>query len=94
MNEGRDAINQAGPEEEEVRALLDGGSESGEILLAALEICLDPLAPGQLLELVSAHPDALIEVPLWCQRSGHPLVCLEYSDGTTHLLIRKKHRKD
>lgn len=77
----------------DVHALVEGGGESGDVLLPVVERSLAGLRPGHVLEVVSSHPDALVDLTLWCHRSGQELVALTQRDGSTHIFIRKHEEK-
>lgn len=72
-----------------VHAIIDGGEEGIEILLEAMTRCLDTLPPHQVLEVSSAHPDALAQLPRWCEMSGHTLQRLVWVHGAAHYWIEK-----
>lgn len=73
---------------------IDGGEESIEVLLSAIGGALADLAPGQLIEVTSAHPDALAQLPRWCQQSGHSLRRLVWTHDRSHYWIERGEESD
>jgi TusA-related sulfurtransferase len=49
-------------------------------LMFALDVCLSEIEPGQILELTSANPAMVHELPAWCRGTGNELVA-SGSDG-------------
>jgi tRNA 2-thiouridine synthesizing protein A len=51
---------------------------------------LSGLEPGAVLELVATDPAAVIDVPHFCNETGHTLVSQSESDGVYTFRIRRK----
>lgn len=47
------------------------------------------LAPGQLIELRADDPAAVVDVPHYCNESGHELVSVTEADGAQVYVLRK-----
>lgn len=47
------------------------------------------LAPGQYIELRADDPAAIVDVPHYCNESGHELVSVTEADGAQVYLLRK-----
>ena len=57
------------------RASFDGGTlDCGSGLLLLIRQQIDPLAPGELLEIRSAEPSVREDLPAWCRLTGNELV--------------------
>ena len=53
----------------------DGGDlDCGSGLLLQIRRLIDPLAPGQLLEIHSTEPSVAEDLPAWCRLTGHRLL--------------------
>ena len=51
---------------------------------------LGPLAPGQLVRVLSTDPAAEEDYPAWCRNTGHPFVRHEHEDGLIVSYLRKR----
>ena len=51
---------------------------------------LKTLQPGHVLELLADDPAAVIDVPHFCNESGHTLVASEEKDGALTFLVEKR----
>lgn len=51
---------------------------------------LRDLAPGQTVRLLATDPASWVDVPHFCQTSGHQLVSAEDRDGTKSYLVRRQ----
>ena len=50
---------------------------------------LQPLAPGEVLEVLADDPAAMIDIPHFCAEQGHDLVSAEEAGGVQTYLIRR-----
>lgn len=69
--------------------VLEGGGEEPDILLGAIDRCIDEMAPGQVLQVASSEPAATVAIVDWCRAAGHALTDLFPSQGSTLFWIRK-----
>lgn len=69
---------------------LDGGTlDCGNGLLLRIRRQIDPLQPGQLLELLSRQPSVREDLPAWSRLTGNDLVSvIEIGDATSYLISR------
>jgi 5-methyltetrahydropteroyltriglutamate--homocysteine methyltransferase len=68
----------------------DGGNlDCGNGLLLLIRKHIDPLATGQLLEVLSAEPSVRHDLPSWCRLTGNELVSQIERDGQTSFLVAK-----
>lgn len=51
---------------------------------------LGPLAPGQLLRVLSTDPAAEEDYPAWCRNTGHVFLRHEHENGVIVSWIRKR----
>lgn len=51
---------------------------------------LGPLAPGQLIRVLSTDPAAEEDYPAWCRNTGHAFVRHEREDGLIVSFLRKR----
>jgi 5-methyltetrahydropteroyltriglutamate--homocysteine methyltransferase len=59
----------------EPAARFDGGNlDCGSGLLLQIRRGIDPLAPGQLLQILSSEPSVAEDLPAWCRLTGNDLV--------------------
>ncbi len=73
-------------------AVIDGGDmDCGSGLLLMIRGAIQPLGPGQLLEIRSREPSVREDLPAWCRMVGHRLVSeAPASGGYTHYLVEKR----
>lgn len=50
---------------------------------------MQPLAPGALVQLVADDPAAIVDVPHFCQESGHDFLGMSEADGQLMFKLRK-----
>ena len=68
-------------------ASFDGGDlDCGSGLLLLIRKHIDPLDPGQLLEIKSTDATVEEDLPAWCRLTGNPLVGMNHPE----YLIRRK----
>lgn len=68
----------------------DGGDlDCGSGLLLLIRQHIDPLLPGQLLEILSSEPSVAEDLPAWCRLTGNELVSTEARPGRTSYLVSK-----
>ncbi len=68
----------------------DGGSlDCGNGLLLLIRKHIDPLLPGQLLEILSSEPSVAADLPSWCRLTGNELVSELALDGRRSFLVAK-----
>ena len=68
----------------------DGGDlDCGNGLLLLIRKHIDPLLPGQLLEILSSEPTVTEELPAWCRLTGNELVSTEARRERTSYLVSK-----
>jgi tRNA 2-thiouridine synthesizing protein A len=48
------------------------------------------LPPGARLEVVGDDPAIVEDMPVWCERTGHPLVMLERNGDLVRCVVEKK----
>ncbi len=46
---------------------------------------------GEVLEIASDDKRIRLDMPDWCQRTGHELLSIEEKDGEYHVFVKKKH---
>jgi tRNA 2-thiouridine synthesizing protein A len=51
---------------------------------------LGPLAPGQLIRVLSTDPAAEHDYPAWCSNTGHAFLRHEHEDGLIVSYLRKR----
>jgi 5-methyltetrahydropteroyltriglutamate--homocysteine methyltransferase len=69
----------------------DGGSlDCGSGLLLLIRKHLDPLRPGQLMEVRSTETSVEEDLPAWCRLTGNALVSWTREGANRAFLIRKK----
>jgi 5-methyltetrahydropteroyltriglutamate--homocysteine methyltransferase len=70
----------------------DGGNlDCGNGLLLLIRRHIDPLATGQLLEILSTEPSVREDLPSWCRLTGNDLVSQIERDGKASFLVSKGH---
>src|SRR5581483_11172350 len=71
-------------------ATLDAaGRDCGDGLLLLVRRHLDPLARGQILELLSTAPSVEEDLPAWCNVTGNPLVsAVRVGDQRSYLICK------
>ncbi len=68
----------------------DGGNlDCGNGLLLLIRKHIDPLVPGQLLEILSSESSVREDLPSWCRLTGNDLVSQIEQDGNTSFLVSK-----
>lgn len=69
----------------------DGGNlDCGSGLLLLIRRHIDPLIPGQTLEILSTDATVEVDLPAWCRMTGNDLVSLEKREGGQNsYLVRK-----
>lgn len=69
----------------------DGGNlDCGSGLLLLIRRHIDPLAPGQTLEILSTDATVEVDLPAWCRMTGNDLASLEKREGGQNsYLVRK-----
>jgi len=71
-------------------AVLDGGNlDCGSGLLLLIRRQIDPLSPGQLLEIRSTEPSVGEDLPAWCRMTGNELVFTEEKERRWKFLVSK-----
>lgn len=50
------------------------------------------MSPGQVLELISTDLGSRMDIPAWCNRTGHELLRAEETGGTFRYYVRKRRR--
>lgn len=74
------------------RASFDGGDlDCGSGLLLLIRKHIDPLAPGELLEVVSRELSVGDDLPAWCRLTGNELVSHLVEGGVHSFLVAKGH---
>jgi uncharacterized OsmC-like protein/TusA-related sulfurtransferase len=73
-------------------ATCDGGNlDCGSGLLLIIRAAMQPLLPGELLEVRSREISVKEDLPAWCRLVGHTLVAVQPGEGTyTHYYVRKQ----
>lgn len=72
-------------------AAFDGGDlDCGNGLLLLIRRHIDPLDPGQTLEVRSTDSTVEVELPAWCRLTGNELVSATKAGGVRSYLIRKR----
>jgi 5-methyltetrahydropteroyltriglutamate--homocysteine methyltransferase len=72
-------------------ATFDGGDlDCGNGLLLLIRRHIDPLEPGQLLEIRSREASVDEDLPAWCRMTGNDLVSRTRSGGDRSFLVRKR----
>lgn len=72
------------------RASFDGGTlDCGSGLLLLIRQQIDPLAPGELLEIRSAEPSVREDLPAWCRMTGNELVSERHGPAGSSFLVSK-----
>ena len=71
-------------------ASFDGGDlDCGNGLLLLIRRHIDPLEPGQLLEIQSSEPTVKEDLPAWCRLTGNELVSqIELADRVSFLVAK------
>jgi 5-methyltetrahydropteroyltriglutamate--homocysteine methyltransferase len=74
----------------EPHAAFDGGDlDCGNGLLLLIRKHIDPLDPGQLLEILSSEPSVAEDLPAWCRLTGNDLVSrIEIPYRTSYLVSK------
>lgn len=71
-------------------ASFDGGDlDCGNGLLLLIRQHIDPLDPGQLLEIVSVEPTVETDLPSWCRLTSNELVNIHRDGPRRHFLVSK-----
>lgn len=71
-------------------ASFDGGDlDCGNGLLLLIRQHIDPLEPGQLLEIVSVEPSVEEDLPSWCRLTGNELIHLHRDGRERRFLVSK-----
>lgn len=71
-------------------ASFDGGDlDCGNGLLLLIRQHIDPLEPGQLLEIISQEASVEEDLPSWCRLTGNDLVHLHKEGRRRHFLVSK-----
>src|SRR4051794_18564013 len=72
-------------------ASFDGGAlDCGNGLLLLIRRHIDPLAPGQVLEVRSTEPSVEEDLPAWARLTGNELVSRARAGDVRSYLIRKR----
>jgi tRNA 2-thiouridine synthesizing protein A len=74
---------------EEVRILDVKGLNCPMPLLKAKK-ALNEMNAGEQLQVIATDPGSVRDFEVFCQQSGHPLLCSEESEGTFTYLLQKK----
>lgn len=78
-------------EERRAAASFDGGElDCGSGLLLLIRQHIDPLAPGEVLELFSREPSVGEDLPAWCRLTGNALLRHERDGARQRFLIEKR----
>ena len=76
-------------------ASFDGGDlDCGNGLLLLIRRHIDPLLPGQRLELFSTEISVDEDLPAWCRLTGNPLIAFEKTGRQRRFLIQKGGERD
>lgn len=68
----------------------DGGNlDCGNGLLLLIRKHIDPLAPGELLEILSSEPSVAEDLPAWCRLTGNALVSTLVGEAQRSFLVSK-----
>ena len=68
----------------------DGGDlDCGSGLLLLIRQHIDPLLPGQLLEIASSESSVCEDLPAWCRMTGNELVSEDHGSGRYRFLVSK-----
>ena len=68
----------------------DGGDlDCGSGLLLLIRQHIDPLEPGQLLEIISTESSVEEDLPSWCRLTNNDLVNLHKDGPRRHFLVSK-----
>ncbi|WP_199042763.1 sulfurtransferase TusA family protein [Glycomyces salinus] len=71
-------------------AVCDGGDlDCGGGLLIAIRRALRGIAVGEVLEIRSRAASVEVDLPAWCELSGHPLERVSREATTTSYFVRK-----
>jgi len=72
-------------------AMCDGGDlDCGSGLLLIIRAAMQPLAPGEILEVRSREGSVREDLPAWCRMVGHTLVAESEADPSRSYYLRKK----
>ncbi|MGJ7911550.1 sulfurtransferase TusA family protein [Neobacillus sp. LXY-1] len=72
------------------QAICDGGDlDCGSGLLLIIKKAMDPLAPGEVLEVRSRERTVAEDLPAWCRMVEHGFLGSEPGENTTRYFIRK-----
>lgn len=73
-------------------AVCDGGPlDCGTGLLIAIRRALASIAPGQILEVRSEAATVAVDLPAWCQMTGHGLERVTRTGISASYFVRKDH---
>jgi TusA-related sulfurtransferase len=74
----------------EIKCQYDGEDlGAAEGLLVAIAQLLDPLQPGESLEILSSHPSVADDLRIWCRRAGHRCSRITRDYAKTTLVIER-----
>lgn len=48
------------------------------------------MQPGEVLEVISTDVGSRMDIPAWCERTGHVLLRVEKEGGTYRYFVRKR----
>lgn len=74
-----------------IAASFDGGTmDCGNGLLLLIRKHMDPLLPGQFLEIFSSEPSVQVDLPAWCRLTGNTLVSQSAEGSRARFVVAKK----
>lgn len=79
----------------DAQGVCDGGDlDCGSGLLLIIKKAMDPLAPGNILEVRSRERTVAEDLPAWCRMVNHEFLGSEPGDNTTRYFIRKGSKQE
>jgi TusA-related sulfurtransferase len=72
------------------QSMLDAGGEGWDTLREILARCLDLMASGEVLEVISSRSEVRAAVTPWCGQTGHELLGSREDGAKASFWIRKR----
>jgi tRNA 2-thiouridine synthesizing protein A len=79
---------------EPVAAMLNAGEQTCATLIMSVRQAITPLAPGEILAVVSYDPSARLDLPAWSRMTGHDYQGIDEHENHTIHYLRKRGTPD
>jgi TusA-related sulfurtransferase len=55
-------------------------------------LALERMSGGQILEVITTDELSQVDLPVWCRQTGHELLHVGETNGSTRIFVRKQQR--